>query len=124
MTPSDLIHRAEAASRELRDLMIGAGDDSYEHKLVNRAATLIDQLAAAIPEWQSMDSAPKDGTHILIWFVHDMHKYVKETRNEDWNAVHEAHWIEHNGGGWTWYGLLGAATKWMPLPPPPASEGK
>lgn len=64
-------------------------------------------------EWNSdMDSAPKDGTHVLI---------------VDSGVVSEAYWAYEGGGWWlantypTDYtdGQIYAPTHWQPLPPPP-----
>lgn len=69
--------------------------------------------------WQSMDTAPKDGTRILIWFVHPNARFSKDPVAEGWAAAHEAYWIDHNCGGWTWHGLCGAPMLWQPLPTAP-----
>ena len=70
--------------------------------------------------WRDIETAPRDGTRILIWFVHANAKYSSDPIAEGWEAAHEAYWIDHNGGGWTWHGLCGVATYWMPLPAPPS----
>jgi len=70
--------------------------------------------------WQPIETAPRDGTRILIWFVHAHAKYSDDPVAEGWEAAHEAYWIDHNGGGWTWHGLCGVATYWQLLPAPPA----
>ena len=72
--------------------------------------------------WRDMAEAPRDGTRILIWFVHQNAKYAADPIKEGWAAAHEAQWIDHNGGGWTWHGLCGVATYWQPLPAPPQEE--
>jgi len=75
--------------------------------------------------WQPIETAPKDGTRILIWFVHANARFSKDPIAEGWAAAHEAHWIDHNGGGWTWHGICGVATLWQPLPNPPVTtEGQ
>lgn len=89
------------------------------------AAALTATRQAALAEvvaWQPMDTAPKDGTRILIWFVHKNAKYCKDPIAEGYAAAHEAQWIDHNGGGWTWHGLCGVATLWQPLPAPPSAD--
>lgn len=84
------------------------------------AATALDPSPASKADgWRPMETAPKDGTRILIQFVHANAQYSKDPIGDGWIAVHEAHWIDHNGGGWTWHGLCGVATSWMPLPAAP-----
>lgn len=70
-------------------------------------------------EWNfDMDAAPRDGTPVQLWMVHPNAQYSSDPIGEGWEAVVDAHWIDHNGGGWTWYGLCGRPTRWR-LPPPP-----
>jgi hypothetical protein len=66
-------------------------------------------------EWQPIETAPKDGTAILIWPAQssftgdDTISYV--VRWHDWKEA----WIEASGEEYdTFY-----PTHWMPLPPPP-----
>jgi hypothetical protein len=68
-----------------------------------------------IPDWRSMETAPKDGTRVLLWMVHTNAKYSKDPIGEGWEAAVVAEWIDHNGGGWTWHGLCGSPTAWMPM---------
>lgn len=76
----------------------------------------------SVPEgWRDIETAPKDGTPILAWCVHPHARWA--TDDKDWCAVVVTQWINHNGGGWTWYGMTGAFTHWMPLPPPPYETG-
>lgn len=93
------------------------------------SALLIDCRAelsrlSALVAWQDIETAPKDGTRILIEFVHANAKFSPDPVGEGWIAVHEAYWLDHNAGGWTWYGLSGVATRWLPLPTPPVSQLK
>lgn len=71
--------------------------------------------------WQPIETAPKDGTMILAWCEHINAKYAKNAVAEGWAGPVVANWINHNGGGWTWHGLAGQFTHWMPLPEPPRS---
>lgn len=45
-----------------------------------------------------------------------------KSEGEGWIAVHEAQWLNHNGGGWTWHGLCGVARRVRPLPAIPEGE--
>lgn len=74
-------------------------------------------------EWQPIETAPKDGTAILVRFKHLNFKYAKTDEERDlWHEICVAKWIDHNDGGWTWYGICGQATHWMPLPDPPKAD--
>ncbi|TXH44453.1 MAG: DUF551 domain-containing protein [Desulfurellales bacterium] len=55
-------------------------------------------------EWKDISTAPKDGTHVLLW-VEDGGWYVG-----GWNGKS---WDDGN-----YFDSL-AATHWQPLPPPP-----
>lgn len=76
-------------------------------------------VAAVLGGWQPIETAPKDGSDVLIRCPGD--------------SVHEARWIDwsnsrydlrHRLTGWYWAGYDGAVgpvfpTHWRPLPPPP-----
>lgn len=66
-------------------------------------------------DWQPIETAPKDGSEIQIRVVHPNAKYSKDPEGEGWIMWCRAHWIDHNGGGFTWHGPLGEITHWMPL---------
>lgn len=85
-------------------------------------APAMPSAAPVVPQWLPIDSAPKDGTHIIVtgwdFGVIDSKRHVTTTT---WR----------NGGGW-WEGLtdfsdgdsgesteLTHLTHWMPLPPAP-----
>jgi len=73
--------------------------------------------------WQSIETAPKDGTLILAWCVHYNARYAKTDEERAlWAGPVVAHWTDFNHGGWVWHGHVGAFTHWMPLPPPPSVE--
>ena len=115
----------------ITDAMVDAALDAYNSADgtplappdVCMRAALSAALAGHVVGWREIESAPKDGTRILVWFVHANAAYSKDPVAEGWEAAHEAYWIDHNGGGWTWYGLCGIAKYWQPLPAPPAQRG-
>lgn len=73
-------------------------------------------------KWQPIETAPKDGTWIIAWCVHQNSQWSKAPVGEGWEAPVLAQWIDHNGGGWTWNGLCGQFTHWMPLPKAPVTS--
>jgi hypothetical protein len=64
--------------------------------------------------WQGMHSAPKDGTHIELLIRHFDWLYAAPADRHRWQAPCRAHWINFNGGGWTWVGIMGDAIAWRP----------
>ena len=86
----------------------------------NRAALSDAPAPVSVEDWRDIASAPKDGTRILAWCVHPNDRYASD---DSYRGPVVAHWIDHNGGGWTWYGHLGQFTHWRPLPPAPSQNG-
>ena len=69
-------------------------------------------------EWKPIETAPKDGTLILVY----------EPDNESW-PIRSARWSQspYPPGRWDWFYVyddcLGEApTHWMPLPSPPETK--
>jgi hypothetical protein len=69
-------------------------------------------LVGQAPDWQPIDSAPKDGTHVLVTDG----TAVVEMRWDD-NAWYELNNHSTDAWGRPWYD--GEATHWMPLPAAP-----
>lgn len=70
-------------------------------------------------EWQSIETAPKDGTHILIYGVADQSPWeplVYVVKWDLWPDGVNGQWLEAAGDGFYTF----EATHWMPLPTPPA----
>ena len=79
-------------------------------------------------DWQPIDTAPKDGTNILIALTNRGFNGAEPRPNE----VGEAYWLEND---WWWAGTsprnyyqdsisetaYGTVSHWMPLPAPPAA---
>lgn len=62
-------------------------------------------------KWQPIETAPKDGTQLLLTCV-------------GWAEPVVAHW---NAGAWDdgdYCDYMTGLTHWMPLPPPPAGDAK
>ena len=69
-------------------------------------------------EWQPIETAPKDGTTVFVWYEAS----VKSHGDFD-NRVRLAKWIECLGE-WQVHGVGGnvppKVTHWMPIPNPPS----
>lgn len=58
-------------------------------------------------EWRTIDSAPRDGTPVLVWGGrHSPKPVIVESDGEWWNTAGR--------------GLRATPTHWMPLPDPPS----
>ena len=70
-------------------------------------------------KWRKIDSAPKDGRHVLLAVNQDPPAFVSEGYYE---ADGDRGWYQANTH-WTDYhdGSLTNVTHWMPLPDPPQS---
>ena len=66
-------------------------------------------------DWQPMASAPKDGREVELLVRHVNWRWaVSKADRERWEQTVSAHWIDHNGGGWTWHGMMGRPVYWRP----------
>jgi hypothetical protein len=59
---------------------------------------------------------------VLIYVVHTNAEFEKDekVRREKWEGWTVGHWVAHNHGGWTYYGMMGKVTHVAPLPAAPA----
>jgi hypothetical protein len=66
--------------------------------------------------WRPIDSAPHDGSEIWLRVEHMNFAFAGDDAEERelWQQTVDAHWIDHNGGGFTWHGLAGTPTHWQP----------
>ncbi|WP_164241969.1 hypothetical protein [Stenotrophomonas maltophilia] len=84
----------------------GIPEDEYEE--------IADEVIAAIaPQWQPIESAPKDGRPLLL----DHPDWHTRVLRGAWDA-HELAWRVHGFGC-----PATQPTKWQPLPAPPEVEG-
>ena len=67
--------------------------------------------------WQPIETAPKDGTPILIYEPPYFDATPHATYVCSWDTYKEA-WVEHSGECYAQY----EPTHWMPLPEPPTQE--
>lgn len=67
--------------------------------------------------WQPIETAPKDGTQILL---HG--DLVPPCVDAGDTSTVIGYWTDFNGGGWVWHGALATVfTHWMEMPAPPTS---
>jgi hypothetical protein len=62
-----------------------------------------------------METVPKDGRDVCLLVRHPNYEYAGARDRERWEEQVTAHWIDHNGGGFTWSGLFGYAIGWKPV---------
>lgn len=72
-------------------------------------------------EWQPIETAPRDGTQVLLFGKQDPHEMVNFTGPLIFSGYHDVVDDAWCSTGTTWQGPFYTATHWMPLPPPPAA---
>ena len=76
-----------------------------------RWADQLDALASLVGAWQPIESAPRDGTRVLL--------LGSDKRHAD------GYWKARAGHGcWVWPYVKAEPRKWMPLPRPPNDQVK
>ena len=81
-----------------------------------------DGVASVSAGWQSIETAPKDGSYLLLWEQYSDAPFVGYWSGGSWSVSHEHVYAE---GGWDGANVVDALsmpiTHWMPIPAPPAS---
>lgn len=67
--------------------------------------------------WQTMDSAPKDGTYIIVYRPKSNGDYIPKVGVDYYNKKYN-----HGDGAWMKSNKTCGPTRWMPLPLPPAPK--
>lgn len=119
---------ALATDAKLRELPV-SGDTTTIREIAAKRLAIIAAALRSYGQWNfDMEAAPRDGTRIVAWCRHQYWQYAKtDEERAPWEGPVIAHWIDHNGGGWTWYGHSGTFIAWMlapPLPSPPPAGGE
>ena len=83
--------------------------------LVRLVAAAIASAVEAERAWRDMDSAPKDGTEVLLF----AHGDIDYTAVGQWSDNTE---LPGTVAGWFWPFAI-RPTSWQPLPPPPRKGG-
>ena len=77
-------------------------------------------------DWQPIETAPKDGTRILVWATtrpphYEDQNYIETILNgKHVEEVQPAAWLEEYGEWELHY--IGTPLFWMPLPKPPVQQ--
>ena len=75
--------------------------------------------------WMPIETAPKDGSYLLLWEQYSKTPFVGFWSDGSWPVSHEH--VDAEGG---WDGPIVidvtsmSITHWMPLPPAPSTEGE
>ena len=113
----------EAKAREIANLFCNPLRYAYEREAVEIkiATALREAKSQALTDWQPIETAPKDGTEVLLW-TDEYPRVVSASYREfgEWE-------------GWTFTDEALAdiqpegprePSHWMPLPPPPSEVKK
>lgn len=101
---------------------VGVAEVSYP-RFAQVAKEAIAFLSSPAPgngeaDWPSIETAPRDGTRILLETVAKPWDGAPE---DLWRvAVDTGYWTDHNGGGWVSH-QIGEPRRWHPLPAPPST---
>ena len=95
-------------------------------KYLKDQASLLARIDALLKGggWEPMVSAQLDGTEIKLLIRHNDYWTAlkvngKKVADREYQRVCRGKWIDHNGGGWCWYGIAGVQVGWQPLQPQP-----
>ena len=69
-------------------------------------------------EWQPIESAPKDGTEVILFGDAKWPQGVVPAYGDVSDCVSTGYF---SGGIWQFMGRIGKPTHWQPLPAPPAA---
>lgn len=72
------------------------------------------QPTVLLNDWAPMDTAPRDGRKVLLRIRHYNWRYE---HGVCWQQDVVAEWIDRNGGGWTWHGIMGEPIGWKDAGP-------
>jgi len=104
------VYHPKRWSGDTADDLGGIVNQSATDDLMNKAADLLEQMQ---PQWQPIETAPKDGEWILAVNVNNSHR------------LHIVHYSERHGTLYPWVkdanpmGFVAGLTHWQPLPKPP-----
>lgn len=97
----------------------------FEWKVCWEIAQKAALASQTVPEWQPIDTAPRDGTQVIVWTIHD------DIELSAWYEIPQYSFEPADGGlfkrvktdaieGWN----SNTPKYWMPLPATPAAESE
>lgn len=82
--------------------------------------------AALAKAWEPIESAPRDGTRVILFTKWLGDKLCPDPFDEVqvgyWDDGNQTHDVWHREPGWVTE-FIGTPTHWIPLPAPPATKG-
>ena len=111
------IDMLESLSNQLTDCQRGRDEHNNFMQRNNQVVALYDNPAPSVPEWQPIETAPKDGTVVLLA---GCRKPVAAAWLED--EIDYWHVDDNKLGPFVLRGP--GPTHWMPLPKPPSARSK
>jgi hypothetical protein len=102
----------------------------FDRRAINTEdGSLVDDIATALQEaaegaWMPIETAPKDGTPIIVWGGPDISNPTGGyyPRSCWWSQCDHGVWVVRESAGEATYIAPSCLTHWMPLPTPPKAD--
>lgn len=126
--PEGMVMVPKEPTAAMRKAAADAWLDCGSKMVLNKAAAAVAAGIAAAPPtaqaegWRLIETAPKDGSYLLLWEQYSDAPFVGYWSGGSWSVSHEHVDAE---GGWDGANVVDALsmpiTHWMPIPAPPTS---
>lgn len=125
-SPEDIAREIVQLAREASDrAQVFVADEYFDRSHVTATAKVAEIIATALrscrEEWRPIETAPTDGTRILLG------RFAGDPKDEHEGRIRVDWWRSHIKHGFTGFGQFNPqywpATHWMPLPLPPPPKG-
>ena len=115
-----MTHDFKAVLKEFN--YMDAHDMRFEHLDNGSKKAIRHALKLAVEsQWKTIETAPKDGSYILLYRPVKDHRQRSEVKEGKFHRYGmKDTWRVMSGGIWD----IDAPTHWMPLPRPPKTEGQ
>jgi hypothetical protein len=120
----------EAAARAIADYRYLNFERNSDFLVAHARAAVTAYIAEAGDGWMPIETAPKDGTRVMLWMEPMNDARFKPTDGPHavfgtWVVWSDAMKRDGMRDGWSWYGSpLHWPTHWAPLPAPPSAQEK